>query len=213
MSAFLGPIHHWLYHKIKQQHDIVSKLCTLGDRYGLALTSEVEARYGTFPSKPLEEIIDGSNIHGWLQEKVSMVEYQYAYAVIALLNQDNISSTDDNISIADQIISIIKDQATDLATAYQDASLTAPQVFKVITDHLLDGMPCDHANLIVEQSPESLTWKRKLCVHQPYWTDLDGDINIYYALREVWLEGFLEALSYSLVKLEDSVYQINSLLI
>ena len=37
---------------------------------------------------PLDEIINQSNIHGWLQERVSQVEYKYAYVVTKLLKED-----------------------------------------------------------------------------------------------------------------------------
>ena len=66
MSAFLGPIHYWLYNKIKLQQDIVDKLYLLGESYAEALREYCEETFGTFENKPLEEMIDQGNIHGWL---------------------------------------------------------------------------------------------------------------------------------------------------
>jgi len=37
MSAFLGPIHYWLYNKIQLQQAIVDDIYALGDQYGLTL--------------------------------------------------------------------------------------------------------------------------------------------------------------------------------
>jgi len=37
MSAFLGPIHHWLYNKIKIQHDIVEDIISLTENKQLNL--------------------------------------------------------------------------------------------------------------------------------------------------------------------------------
>ena len=65
MSAFLGPIHYWLYGKIELQEKIVEKVVALGEKKGLSELGETLAqKYGVFSTRPLEEIIDEGNIHG-----------------------------------------------------------------------------------------------------------------------------------------------------
>lgn len=90
MSAFLGPIHTWLYNKIKFQDAMALEVLNLAEEKGYAndLKSRTDNRYGVLGNGSLEEMIDPGNIHGWLQEKVSMVENRLAYAVTALTEPD-----------------------------------------------------------------------------------------------------------------------------
>ena len=89
MSAFLGPIHFWLYNKIKIQNDIIEDIISLSESNNLNIRSKVYELYGDGDLPPLDEVIDVTNIHGWLQEKVSVVENKLSYAVTALLKEDH----------------------------------------------------------------------------------------------------------------------------
>lgn len=202
MSAFLGPIHYWLYNKISLQQTIVDELCHLGKPYGLSLKTETEDRYGEFLNRPLEEMIDEGNIHGWLQERVSQVEYKYAYAVTELMK----ILPDALETLRGTLYQAGSHQAK--ALSKEGPRPTASEMFKLIGDQLLDGMPCDHANRLLSQSDTEATWTRNLCVHTPYWDELGGDIRIYYELREAWLTGFLKEFGYSLEKPEAATYHI-----
>ncbi|NLK99296.1 MAG: hypothetical protein GX271_01400 [Clostridiales bacterium] len=200
MSAFLGPIHYWLYNKIQVQQAIIDDIHTLASRYKLSLKEECDARYGEFENKPLEEMIDHNNIHGWLQEKVSQVEYKYAYSIKRLL--------DINPSSLADLESLLTDKGRKLAEAVKENSVTAPLLFKTISDNLLDGMPCDHANSIVEQSDDHLVWKRNLCVHTDYWDAVGADISIYYKLRDAWILGLVSECGFSSLKIDSVTYSI-----
>jgi hypothetical protein len=202
MSAFLGPIHYWLYNKIQQQQAIVNELYSLGAQYDLSLEEECNQQFGVFLNKPLEEMIDHGNIHGWLQEKVSQVEYKYAYCVTALLNHEP--------EIFQKLKSILAEKGAQLGRSLQNTDRNAPFLFKVITDNLLDGMPCDHANSIVEQQENELLWKRNVCVHQIYWDEVGGDISVYYELRDSWMEGLAKEYGFTISKVDTSTYLIKS---
>lgn len=204
MSAFLGPIHYWLYNKITLQQSIVDELSSLGEKYGLNLKAESEERFGKFENRPLEEMIDTGNIHGWLQERVSQVEYKYAYVVLELAKKipDALDTLKSTLYIAG---------LTQAKTLHQDTTKPkADELFKLITDQLLDGMPCDHANRLASQSDTEAIWTRNLCVHTPYWEELGGDIRLYYELRDSWLMGFVKESGYSLEKKDDTTYRIHS---
>lgn len=200
MSAFLGPIHYWLYNKIQQQQAIVKDIYELGKQYGLSLQEDSEAKFDAFETKPLEEMIDQGNIHGWLQEKVSQVEYHYAFAVTTLLKKDQ--------NALEELKQILYQKGKEIGQSIIDQNFTAPRIYQLISDNLLDGMPCDHANSIVEQSDQEVIWKRNLCVHSPYWDEVDGDINIYYELRDSWMEGLTEGCNYNFRKIDDTTYSI-----
>lgn len=205
MSAFLGPIHYWLYNKIRLQQETIDELYRLSEVHKLNLKEEAESRYGSIENKPLEEMIDQGNIHGWLQERVSQVEYKYAFVVTALTNKlpDAIHTLKSTLyNTGHQQAKVIRQSAD---------KLTANELYKLITDQLLDGMPCDHANRLLSQNDNDLTWTRNLCVHAPYWEELGGDISVYYELRESWLMGFIKEFNYSLEKINDTTYRIYTL--
>lgn len=191
MSAFLGPIYYWLYNKIQIQQNIVDEIHS---RYGLSLKEECDVRYGEFDNRPLEEIIDQSNIHGWLQERVSQVEYKYAYSIKALLDKDP--------SLLSQLEELLTLKGRELGQNLKETSKTAALLFKVISDNLLDGMPCDHANSLVENSDDRLVWKRNLCVHEDYWAAVGADISIYYRLREAWIKGLVDVSGFTFKKID-----------
>jgi len=204
MSAFLGPIHYWLYNKILLQQAIVDDICSLGTKYGLSIKEECDDKYGGVDSKPLEEMIDHYNIHGWLQEKVSQAEYKYAYCVKTLLIKD--------LSLLNVLTGLLNTKGKELGEAVKETCTTAPLLFKVITDNLLDGMPCDHVNMIIENSDDRVVWKRSLCVHAGYWDEVGADISIYYRLREAWISGLAEECGYCLQKVNSFTYSIERLL-
>lgn len=202
MSAFLGPIHHWLYNKIQLQQSIVDDIYTLGINYGLSLQKECDDKYGRFENKPLEEMIDHGNIHGWLQDRVSQVEYKYAYSVKLLLDQ--------NPTLLSQLKELLSTKGSDLGKSLAETHPDSAGMYKIISDNLLDGMPCDHANSIADKNENQIIWKRNLCVHHKYWDEVGGDINVYYELREAWLEGLAKECGFEFLKIDPTTYSIRT---
>ncbi|MFZ2680191.1 MAG: hypothetical protein WAX72_06900, partial [Clostridium sp.] len=70
MSLFLGKIHFWLFNKVLWFEGLEDEIIKLAQEEGLnveVLSAEINAKYGQkTENKNLEEIIDTSNIHGWL---------------------------------------------------------------------------------------------------------------------------------------------------
>lgn len=201
MSAFLGPIHHWLYNKIKIQHDIVEDIISLTEnkQLNLNMKEKLIEQYGDAEMKPLEEVIDVNNIHGWLQKKVSLEENRLAYAVTKLLNE--------NASIMNELKSLFKNKGAEVSTLTENDSVN--DIYKTINDTLLDGMPCDHANIVISQEDEEVIWKRNVCVHEDYWNAVGGDISNYYLLREEFIKGMLEKANVTYDKLDETTSKIS----
>ena len=79
MSAFLAPIHYWLFNKIRQVEQREQKLFEQASEMcgssAEELREQVWQSYGSpLPEKDLSEMIDQSNIHGWLQKQINIVE-------------------------------------------------------------------------------------------------------------------------------------------
>lgn len=180
MSKFLGPIHFWVYNKIQIQQEIVTEIIALNGESAAQLQAELDQRYGISETRPLEAVIDEGNIHGWLQINVTRAEYKLADSITALLKKDP-----DTLK---QIEAIFRAKGRSLS----QVNMTAAAAYKLLSDSLLDGMPCDHANVLITESDEEVIWKRNTCVHNNYWSEVGGDIAVYYALREALIQGFLE---------------------
>jgi len=183
MSAFLGPIHHWLYNKVILQEEFIDRIFakSLEQGWDNELEQKTFERFGTaVENRPLEEIIDTKNIHGWLQDKISISEQRLAFVVTELLKGG--SHRLDELK----------------QTAYQfGASHAAPknanavEAYKFLNDSLLDGMPCDRVNEVVEQGDDELKWCRTQCVHTQFWAAQNGDIKVYYELKSEIIKGML----------------------
>lgn len=183
MSKYLGPIHYWLYNKIKFQNSLVNEVIAFSDERGIvpALKEEIKSKFGVLSDEPLEEIIDESNIHGWLQEQVSVVEYSLAYAVNSILNKDAAS--------LEALKTLFYEYGKNNIRIGEESPSYA---FKYLNDKLLDGMPCDRANTLVSENENEVIWKRNVCVHESYWKAVGSDIKIYYNLREALIAGMLQ---------------------
>lgn len=201
MSAFLGPIHHWLYNKIQLQQGLVEDIIGLGERdYQLNLKQELDNRYGISDTSPLEEIIDETNIHGWLQERVMQVERKLAYSIMRLIQVD--------VQAIEQVEALFAQDGKEKRAALQGENLSAVDLYKEMSNHLLDGMPCDHAYAVLETSENKVVWKRELCVHKPYWDEAGVDIKYYYDLRAAWILGFLSQEGEVFKQVDEVTYSI-----
>lgn len=195
MSAFLGPIHFWLYNKIQIQNEIVEDILKLSEEKfsEINLKKEADHRYGVSETRALEEVIDETNIHGWLQSLVSQVEYKLAYSVTILLEE--------NKDILNDIEEIFFIKGREQSSKVGENSAVA--YYKGMSDSLLDGMPCDQANSIVEEDNEYVKWVRNTCVHKKYWDEVGGPIEKYYILRDAFIRGFLSETQYEYTKVDE----------
>lgn len=200
MSAFLGPIHFWLYNKIEIQNEIVEETLDYAtNSLNNNMRDDLYNKFGDGDLKPLDQVIDVTNIHGWLQERVNQVEKKLAYTVTEL--------TKNNPENFQVIKDIFKSKGAEVSTFEKDSSLD--EIYKAINDTLLDGMPCDRANSVVSQEDNEIIWKRNVCVHQQYWDDVQGDINDFYTLRDEFIEGLLSITDVKYEKLDETTSRIS----
>lgn len=201
MSAFLGPIHHWLYNKIQIQGQMVDAIIRLNEKDNLVtlnLRYSLEEKYGVSETRPLVEVIDESNIHGWLQEHVSQVEFKLAEVVTMILNQDK-----EFYSKLDKVVQTVGEELA------FEGDLTLKEIYKEISDTLLDGMPCDHANALLSETDDEVVWKREVCVHSEYWLRVGGDVNNYYKLRDAFIKGLLSKIDVAMKKRDESTFALS----
>lgn len=184
MSAFLGPVHVWMYGKIKGQESLVQAILSLSESEGwdIGLRQEINQKFGEIETRPLEEIIDEYNIHGWLNERVACVENRLAYTVTGLLNGHEERITN--------ILSIFNKDGQNKGTALLSES-DCTQIYTKMSDFLLDGMPCDSAVEVLTESPDEVVWNYVGDIHEAYWKALGAEAAVFYRLRAEWMKGFL----------------------
>lgn len=194
MSLFLGKIHYWLFNKIKWfeglEENIVNWAKEKGDFPVDEWKEEIYNKYGApIENKPLEEVIDTSNIHGWLQDKISRGEGRQSAWVTKILKSSPESIKD--------LINIFEKQGSKLGSEYAEMSTvsTSIEVYNMLNDYILEGMPCDRVNETLENSEDKYSWITTSCLHEPYWQKEMGDVNNFYILREAWTKSFIKALN------------------
>jgi hypothetical protein len=185
MSQFLAPIHQWLFDKIIILEHIEKEILSFYDQGEVKALHEkiVEETDDFIPDQPLENLIDQSNIHGWLQNRITLAETRQA----ALVNE-LISLYEDAPA---QIEAIYFKVGTQLASEFDEAILNPSDVFKALNNILLEGMPCDRVNKVVEESDERFIWNTSICVHKDNWESKGVKISHYYKFRAALIQGFV----------------------
>lgn len=207
MSKFLAPIHHWLFNKIQihedLERDILDRFKT---EYGPSIDPVYEdavSKYGhplIVQGEDLEEIIDLSNIHGWLQSKIDMVEGRQSYLIKRLLDAHKAEA----LGILDSVFSASGSKYGKIARN-SIADISPESIYSAIYDYLIDGMPCDNVRNVTSNDSDSLEYSQTRCLHNRYWDSVNLDFDIMYSLRDAWLKSFVESLSNGEFKYEFSI--------
>ncbi|MFL0247144.1 hypothetical protein [Candidatus Clostridium stratigraminis] len=192
MSKFLAPIHTWIFNKIKFYENLEANLVeAYTKQYGEEVSSlynELIEKYGhPLEENPIEELIDVSNIHGWLQNKITIAETRQAALLTKLI--DKYGEEVKNIALK-----LYAQQGSKCGKESKDKhSVTnASIIYKALNDYILEGMPCDRVNNITESTEDKIEWVNEMCLHKGYWDAVDGDVNLFYELRDAWIKSFVE---------------------
>lgn len=208
MSLFLGKIHYWLFNKIVWFEDLETEIIKLAKEEGLdvdVLSKEINNKYGEkLPKLPLEEMIDTSNIHGWLQDRIHSAEYRLATWTVKITEKEEGKEKLEDL-YKNQGIKAAK-EAIELGKSLNDAV----DIFNAMNDYILDGMPCDRVNDVISQDENKVLWKRRICVHKEIWDAVNGNINLFYELRDLWIRSFVKEVNhnYNYVFLGNNEYSI-----
>lgn len=188
MSAFLGRIHYWLYNKIEFYETLIEESVKQAEGDHSDLLAESYSLYGDAAKGELENIIDHNNIHGWLQNKIHSVENRFAFVISKLLASDSISK--------EQLITLFKEIGQSKAREIGQEFTSPEEIYNVLNNLLLDGMPCDRVNEVIENDASHITWATRLDLHKDYWAQTDHDVALYHDLKTALIEGLLENSSF-----------------
>lgn len=198
MSAFLGPVHHWMYGKIQLQEELTGKLVTLVENSGWStgLAACLTEAYGPVETAPLETVIDTGNIHGWLARRVSLAEERFAKAVTTALSANGASRLE-------ALTAFMEAQGRAHAVA---AGADPETAYQTLDGLLLDGMPCDGGRHVTSADEEELVWEYNPAMHALCQTPEGREI--YALLRKAFLRGALEGSGLRLESLSQEIYRI-----
>lgn len=188
MSLFLGYIHHLMYEKILFQEELLENLMELlDDNEKIELNKELDR---DFPIErgELKDIIDESNIHGWLDERVRRSENRLAKTVAASLK---------NFDIEELI-----NKLNDFGKSYE-AGDSPEEAFKFISSKFLDGMPCDHSLMIIKNEEDEFVFKIARDLHRDIWGSYVNP-DYYWHLRDAFISGSLENSGLKYEKIDES---------
>lgn len=197
MSAFLGPIHYWLYNKILLQEDFTEAVLSLSEENGWSsgLRTDCDAACGKVERGDLSDIIDETRIHPWLQEQVDIAERRWAFVIAGLLAEDS--------SRLAQLNTLMRGLG---AADSGRRGETPSEAYREITNHLLDGMPCDQALSMEETGDGGVRIETSRNVHERYWPADGPGITVYNDLRAAWLDGFFQLSGIALRRISEDIF-------
>lgn len=199
MSLVLGPIHYWMYGKIKatqaRETAIISAFKT---KYGAEADKILEQVYRKYPktenNKPLEELLANKSIHQGIQSIIVEVETQEAAIVAAFCAKFNDAGKVAAEAAGKHGIICGKEAVKSKGLSPADCTSTS-KAFEVMGDFLCDGMPCDRGAQVVADSDKRTSWDHESCVHEQYWRNAGADFLTMCNIVNAWIAGFGEGIN------------------
>lgn len=189
MSLYLGKIHYWLFNKIMWLQGLEEEIITAVKKEGVKIEecmSDINKFYGEMlPNLPLEEMIDNGNIHGWLQDKINTAEGRVAAWSKILLTCNEGKIRLENIFISQGM------KAGEEVISSGKILNSAKDIYNSLNDYILDGMPCDRVDEIIESTDLKICWRKRICVHRDIWEKAGVDVILFYELRALWMKAFV----------------------
>lgn len=200
MSLVLGPIHYWMYGKIKTTE---ARECAIISafklKYGAEADKILEEVYKKYPKRvsnsgSLEELLANKSIHQGIQNLLIEGETRESGVVASFC-----SHYSDAAKVAAEAayrhgISCGKEAVKSKGLSITDCTNTS-KVFEVMGDYHCDGMPCDRGAQIVSESDKHTSWDHESCVHEPYWQNTGVDFLTMCTIVNEWIAGFGEGIN------------------
>ncbi len=198
MSLVLGPVHHWMYKKIKTTEEREAyTVNTLRDKYGQEAEVILNAIYEKYslPDKnaSLEEILGNTPIHQGIQNLIIKAETREAAVISAFCKKYGDDAKTTVIKAAYEHGVGCGKRAVEERGA--GVECTASKAFELIQSFLCDGMPCDRGAQVQSEEDHLTTWDHTECVHEQYWRDAGASFETMCDKLNSWIEGFGEGVN------------------
>ena len=193
MSAFLAPIHTWLFSKILLAEDLETNLKKSYIYIYKDIAKDVAQKslvYGNpiDTTKNIEDVIDVSNIHGWLQDKIGKVETRTAFIITEMIKKFG-----EDAEVVAKKCFAQQGKTVGETIKLKEILVKPEEIFKALNNYLLEGMPCDRVARIIKSENDVFEWETTSCIHKNYWEMVNGDVSIFHNLRQIWTKAFIES--------------------
>ena len=194
MSAFMGPVHHWLFNKIKIVEDREKALLDFFvKKYGdkpEKLGKELREKYGPwFGAEPLDELIGQSPINGFFAETIERVETREAALIKALRDA---CGAEAGKFIMDAAYNHGQKFGRAAVEEYGTENPNPEDIHKVLKNYFLDGMPGDNVVEIKQNSDVEFIEKHIHCLHMAYWKKAGAEERFMCDYICRWIDGFVD---------------------
>lgn len=199
MSLVLGPIHYWMFGKIRtteaREAGIVSAFKA---KYGAEADKILDQVYKKYPksdnNRPLDELLANKSIHQGIQSLIVDVETREAAIVAAFCARYPDAAKVAADAAHKHGVSCGKDAVKSKGLSAADCNSTS-KTFEIMGDFHSDGMPCDRGAQVVSDSDKCTSWDHENCVHEPYWRNAGADFLTMCNIVNEWIAGFGEGVN------------------
>ncbi len=199
MSLVLGPIHYWMYGKIRttesRESAIVSAFKTNYDAEADKILDKV---YNKYPkpdgNKSLEELLGNKSIHQGIQSLIIDTETREACIIAAFCAKYNNAAKVASEAAHKHGVSCGKEAVKKKSLSPADCNNTS-KIFEIMGDFHCDGMPCDRGAQIISESDKRTSWDHESCVHEQYWRNAGANFLTMCDIINEWITGFGEGVN------------------
>ncbi len=188
MSAFLGPIHHWLFNKIVHMEGRAFAIASmLSDNGQKEAVDQKIADYGQkLEGADLAQLVGDNSIHQFLYGLISKVEVFEAGIVETASDFDKVLQT---------VEAHGKASAEQALSQSGEAVDDAEALYKYVNDYVLEGMPCDPGAEVQPIDNKRFAYNHTACNHIPNWEYTACSPSKMCAVHNAWLKGFVSGLN------------------
>lgn len=197
MSMFLGPIHYWLFSKIqivesRRDRYMEALAKKFGDEFA-PKAQELDEEYGPkLNSQPLDSLVGDNPIHGLLQSLVNKVETGEGKVVAAALEK---YETDAFNLLLEEAEKHGRETGERAVTEKNLSHPSTEEIFQVLNDYLLEGMPCDNVTVPNPKSEDCFELKHVRCLHQENWIGAGAPLMEMCCFLNTWIGAFVKAVN------------------
>lgn len=190
MSLFLGPIHHWMFNKILILESRAFSIASALEGAGIesSAVNKAVADYGQrLAGRDLAEMLGDNSIHQFLYGLIAKIQIFEAGLVELAKDKWEVA-----LKAAESHGRETAGKALKTSGA-KTASLE--DIYRLIHDNQLEGMPCDPGAETSMLSPSKLGYYHSTCNHIQNWEYTGVDIKRMCAITNAWIKGFISGVS------------------
>lgn len=191
-------IYKRLFTKIKILSDMAFDIGNFVESQGvLNFVERMDLGCGAIPPGEYEQIIDQSAPEVFLQLYLHIAERRFAFAVT------------EAVKIHPGFLEPIKKYCFDCGKSFKPAKVaTVQSAYDLINAFVLDGMPEDETRKLTVVEPNKIIWEKVKDTHKEFWEKAGGDIELYYELQTLFIQGLLEGSGIEFVNDGNSVFSL-----